>query len=251
MIRAIAESCDVYFYDLANDMGVEGVNASLAIFGFGHITGLDIGGEASGLLPSPAWKLRRSGEAWYGGETLILGIGQGYILVTPMQLAVATAALANRGKLYRPHLLAEVTDSETGTVVESFSPRLQAEIRIHDEAYWDEVVLAMHQVVQGSGGTARGSGFGAKYKFAGKTGTAQIVSLPQQDEEYDPETVPEELRDHALFIAFAPLQNPRIAIVVIVENGGSGSSGAAPIARRLFDYYLLDHKRVSARGGRG
>ena len=239
LVKAIAESCDVYFYDLANDLGVEAINAALAGFGFGRVTGLDIGGEAAGLLPSPAWKRKRTGQPWYPGETLILGIGQGSALVTPLQLAAATMMLANRGKVYQPHLLAEVRDPETGALVEAFTPRLQAEIHLRKDSHWDEIIRAMHRVVQGPGGTARGSGMSAKYQFAGKTGTAQVIGIGP-DEEYDEEKLPEQLRDHALFIAFAPLREPRIAIAVIVENGGNGSRGAAPTARRLLDYYLLE-----------
>ena len=248
LVKAITESCDVYFYELANDMGVEAITASLAGFGFGRATGLDIGGEAAGLLPSPEWKRKRTGEPWYPGETLILGIGQGPTLVTPMQLAAATAMLANRGKIYQPHLLDEIRDPETGAVVDSFEPRLQGEIVLRREAHWDEIIHAMHQVVQGRGGTALGSGGGAKYRFAGKTGTAQVITIAQ-DQEYDPETLPEELRDHALFIGFAPLRQPEIAIAIIVENGGNGSVGAAPIARRLLDYYLLRARHAAAAAG--
>ncbi|MGI9228961.1 MAG: penicillin-binding protein 2 [Gammaproteobacteria bacterium] len=238
LVKAIAQSCDVYFYALAQDMGVDSLVTALAGFGFGKPTGIDIGGDAAGLLPTPEWKQKRSGERWYPGETLILGIGQGSALVTPLQLAVATAALANKGRVYQPHLLAEIRDPVSDDVLESFQSNLRAQVTLQDEAYWEEIIHSMHEVVHGSNGTARRTGAGAKYEFAGKTGTAQIISIGQ-NQEYKPEELSEELRDHALFIAFAPLHEPKIAIAIIVENGGNGSTGAAPIARRLFDYYLL------------
>ncbi len=250
MTKAIAESCDVYFYTLANDMGVDTLHEVLADFGFGRTTGLDIGSESAGLLPSRAWKQRRLGQPWYPGETLIFGIGQGWALVTPLQLAVATAAVANQGKLYQPHLLAAVTDPLDGAVIDRFAAHITAEIQVTELAYWQEVINAMHEVVQGESGTARRSGRGAPYAFAGKTGTAQVISIGQ-DEEYDADELPEELHDHALFVGFAPLKAPTIAVAVIIENGGSGASTAAPVARRLFDHYLLGEVAEHDRGDQG
>lgn len=250
LLKAIAQSCDVYFYDLANDMGVDRLNKALAVFGFGKKTDIDIGSESSGLLPSREWKRKRLGQPWYPGETLILGIGQGSALVTPLQLATATAAMANKGKLYQPHLLAEVKDPVNGDVIDRFKLNVKSEVEVTEPTYWQEVIAAMHEVVQGPTGTARRTGSGAKYDFAGKTGTAQVVSIAQ-DEEYNEEELPEELRDHALFIAFAPLEDPKIAVAIIVENGGSGSSGAAPIARRLFDYYLLGEESETVQEEQG
>jgi penicillin-binding protein 2 len=227
----------VYFYDLANDLGVDRVHEALAQFGFGTPTGIDIGGESAGVAPSRDWKQAAMGQPWYPGETLILGIGQGYMLSTPMQLAAGTAALASRGRVLRPHVLAEARDVISNATLARPAATLKQRLEVRDVEFWDEVIEAMHAVVQGPTGTARRSGAGAAYAFAGKTGTAQVISIGQ-DERYNPEELPEELRDHALFIAFAPLEAPRIAVVIVVENGGSGSGAAAPIARTLFDHYL-------------
>lgn len=237
MHDAIAQSCDVYFYDLANDMGIDQLHDSLAQFGFGDTTGLDIGGESAGLLPSRKWKRQTQGQPWYPGETLITGIGQGSMLVTPLQLAVATATMANRGRVLKPHLFKMARDPRTNQVVARSRRQVTRVIQDTDSSDWEHVINAMHDVVQGPHGTARREGRGADYEFAGKTGTAQVVSL-SHDNEGEAEDLPEELQDHALFIAFAPLQSPTIALAVIVENGGGGSSTAAPIARKLLDIYL-------------
>ncbi|NKB38013.1 MAG: penicillin-binding protein 2 [Gammaproteobacteria bacterium] len=235
--NAVAQSCDVYFYALAHEMGIERVHEVLAKFGFGERTNIDIVGEAAGLNPSREWKRRAYGQAWYPGETLIVGIGQGSSLVTPVHLAVATAAIANRGKLVRPHLFANARDSITNEVVDEFKPEIYGRVEASDQSHWQTVIDSMTEVTHGQRGTARRVGKGAAYMMAGKTGTAQVIAIAQ-DEEYDAEEVREEFRDHALFIAFAPVENPRIALVIVVENGGSGSSGAAPIARVLFDHHL-------------
>ncbi|MFQ5659534.1 MAG: penicillin-binding protein 2 [Gammaproteobacteria bacterium] len=235
--NAIAQSCDVYFYTLAFEMGIDRLYPALQQFGFGKKTGIDIGGEDAGLLPSREWKRRVFGQIWFPGETVIMGIGQGSISVTPIQLATATAAMANRGKTIIPHLLAEVRDPVTGETVRHVGSRGRQAITAAQDTYWDEIITAMVDVVHGAHGTARRSGLGAAYRFAGKTGTAQIVGMPQ-DEEEQIEDLPEELLDHALFIAFAPVEAPRIAVAIIVENGGHGSRSAAPIARRLFDHYF-------------
>jgi penicillin-binding protein 2 len=237
MHEAVAQSCDVYFYALAQDLGIDNLSKALSGFGFGGPTGVDIGGESSGVVPSPQWKRGAMGQPWYPGETLILGIGQGFMLATPMQLATATMVLANHGRVLKPQVLAEARDPVTGEVVMRTSPAERREISVRDRAYWEAVVASMNAVVQGPTGTARRSGDKAGYRFAGKTGTAQVFGIAQ-DGKYDANSIPEELRDHALFIAFAPLEDPRIALAVIVENGGGGSSTAAPIARTLLDYYL-------------
>lgn len=234
---AITQSCDVYFYSLANDLGIDRIHDVLARFGLGRKTGIDIGGESNGLIPSREWKRNATGEPWYPGETLIMGIGQGYMLVTPIQLAVAVSAIANRGRVVKPHLFAEARDALTGEVMEKSPAQDPAPVNPEEVENWQKIINAMHDVVQGARGTARHSGAGAKYQFAGKTGTAQVITIGQ-DEEYNAEEVPEELRDHALFIAFAPLDRPRIAVAIVVENGGGGSSAAAPIARKLLDHYL-------------
>ncbi len=245
LANAIAQSCDVYFYALANEMGIDRMHEALAKFGFGARTSIDIVGEAAGLNPSREWKRRALGQAWYPGETLIVGIGQGSSLVTPIHLAVATAAIANRGKLVRPHLFANARDSISNEIVDEYVPEVYGRIEAADESYWQAVIDSMAEVTHGLRGTARRVGKGAAYKMAGKTGTAQVIAIAQ-DEEYDADEVREEHRDHALFVAFAPVENPRIALVIVVENGGSGSSGAAPIARILFDHHLQGISEVES-----
>jgi penicillin-binding protein 2 len=237
MTSAIANSCDVYFYSLALDMGINRLVTSMREYGFGSVTGIEIMGEASGLMPTPEWKKRTRNQAWYTGETVNIGIGQGYMLVTPIQLAVATAAIANRGTRVIPHLMAEIRDPITSQVTNLTVKEKHPPIIAQDQVYWDVIINAMVDVVHGATGTARASGTGAQYRMAGKTGTAQVFSLPQ-DRSVNVKDLPEELHDHALFIAFAPAENPVIALSIIVENGGGGSSIAAPIARRLFDYWI-------------
>ncbi len=237
---AIAQSCDVYFYEISRDIGIDNMHDYLSRFGLGSQTGIDVGGEHNGLVPSRDWKRasfrNRDDQRWYHGETVIASIGQGYMLATPLQLAVATGALATRGVRYRPHIVAAVEDALTGER-SMIRPERQSDVEISNEFYWDNVIQAMHDVMQGPRGTARAVGMGAPYEMAGKSGTAQVVSIAQ-DEEYDEEELEERQRDHALFIAFAPLDNPRIAVAVIVENGSSGSGVAAPIAKSIMDEYL-------------
>ena len=234
--KSIAESCDVYFYSLANELGIDRIYESLYQFNLGHRTRIDIGGESPGLLPSREWKRKTYNEAWYPGETLNLGIGQGAMLVTPMQLAVATAAIANRGSVLRPRLFAEAYDPVTGGITHRAEPEV-LEVISNTESDWKMIVDSMSDVVHAPNGTARLAGRGAEYRFAGKSGTAQVFSLGR-DEEYDADKLSKELHDHALFIAFAPVDAPRIAVAIIVENGGGGSANAAPIARLMFDHYL-------------
>ncbi len=237
LTQAVAQSCDVFFYSLAQDLGIDRLHDAFDRFGFGRLTGIDIGGESKGLVPSRAWKQRELKQPWYPGETLIMGIGQGYLQVTPAQLALATARMASWGRTPKPHLLAEARDVLTGkTVLRNEGTDAPTQSDVSDE-HWQEVVRAMREVMHGPFGTARRSTQGATYESAGKTGTAQVVGMAQ-NESYRAEDLPEEFRDHALFIAFAPLDAPRIAVAIIVENGGSGSGTAAPIARRLFDHFL-------------
>ncbi|MBI1731400.1 MAG: penicillin-binding protein 2 [Gammaproteobacteria bacterium] len=237
LTQAVAQSCDVYFYTLANDLGIDRLYDALDRFGFGHPTGIDIKGESKGLIPSRAWKQEALKEPWYPGETLIMGIGQGYVQVTPAQLALATAIMASRGRAPKPRLLDEARDVLTGDVVLRPVVAVASPTLERSESHWAEAVRAMREVMHGPFGTARRSAQGATYESAGKTGTAQLVGMAQ-DEAYRAQELAEELRDHALFIAFAPLDAPRIAVAIIVENGGSGSGTAAPIARELFDHYL-------------
>jgi len=237
LVKAIIESCDVYFYDLALSMGVDLMHELLEPFGFGNPTGVDLSGELPGLLPSRAWKRRARDEPWYTGETLISGIGQGFNLVTPIQLASVTATLATRGKRVRPQIVYAVEDPQPGTLTPQPIHYLET-VPIIAENHWDKVIQSMVDVVHGRMGTARHLGESLRYRMAGKTGTSQVYGL-KAEEEYEAAEVEQHLRDHALFIAFAPVDEPKIAIAVIVENGGNGSRVSAPIARKIMDEYLL------------
>jgi penicillin-binding protein 2 len=236
--NAITQSCDVYFYDLAYRMGIDRMSEFLAHFGFGVKTGVDSTSERNGLLPSREWKRRAEGMPWFPGETLITGIGQGALLVTPLQLANSTAAFSIKGKRFQPHLVKSVEKVPEYNLVE-IANRVAGRYELQSETNWQHVHDAMVNVVHGLRGTARRISKGMEYRAAGKTGTAQVFGVAQ-DEEYDEETVIEKLRDHALFISYAPADDPQIAVAVIVENGGHGSSVAAPIARRIMDAYLLE-----------
>jgi penicillin-binding protein 2 len=238
--EAISQSCDVYFYELSGEIGIDNMHYYLDQFGLGQASGIDVSGEGIGINPSREWKRQAfsnpDDQRWYHGETVIASIGQGYMLASPLQLASAVATLATRGQRFRPHLVTAWEDPLSGerTLVQ---PQRTETVEIDNEFYWNTVVGAMHDVMQGPRGTARATGLGAPYSMAGKSGTAQVFSL-SQDEEYDEEFLDERLRDHALFIAFAPLDNPQIAVAVVVENGSSGSRVAAPIARAIMDQYL-------------
>jgi len=236
---AVTQSCDVYFYDLAYRLGIDRMSAFLDEFGFGAKTGVDSTGERKGLLPSREWKRGHDGMPWFPGETLITGIGQGALLVTPLQLANSTAAFSLKGVRYQPHLVKSVEKIPQYNHIE-IAHRIAGRYQLLNEKNWEHVHKAMINVVHGLRGTAHYSiGRDIEYTAAGKTGTAQVFEVAQ-DEEYDEEKVIEKLRDHALFISYAPAENPRIAVAVIVENGGHGSSVAAPIARRIMDAYLLE-----------
>ena len=225
---SIAQSCDVYFYELANRLGIDALAESLDDFGIGSLTGVDLPSEKRGILPSSEWKRRVIGSSWYGGETLIVGIGQGYMLATPMQLAVATTALATRGTALKPTFVAAVD----GTPVEP-EPLLNVSA---ETAYWDEVFAGMVDTVSSVRGTAFGMRSGLTYSVAGKTGTAQVVGIAQ-DATYDEEALSEYQRNHGWFIAFAPVDNPEIVVAVLTENSGGGSS-AYPVARAMLDYWM-------------
>ena len=240
--RSIQQSCDVYFYDLALSLGIDRIHDYLQHFGFGKSSGIDIQGELSGLLPSREWKRARHDQSWYPGETLITGIGQGFFLVTPIQLAVATAALANGGRLLQPNIVHAEQEANSDDLL-PHQPRIKASITINEQEHWDHVIEAMVDVVHSTRGTARKIGEDSPYTIAGKTGTAQVFGL-KQEEEYDADAIPEELRDHALFVAFAPVEAPQIVVAVIVENGGGGGSVAAPIARKILDAYLVAESPV-------
>jgi penicillin-binding protein 2 len=237
---AIEQSCDVYFFGISGDLGIDNMHEYLTRFGLGSASGVDIIGERAGVVPSREWKRRNfrdpDNQRWYHGETVIASIGQGFMLTTPLQLAVASGTLATRGLHQRPHLAAAVEDPLSGerTLLDREAP---VDVAISNVEYWDEVLGAMHDVMQGPRGTARAVGTGAAYTMAGKSGTAQVVTIAQ-GVKYDELELEERLRDHALFIAFAPFDNPQIAVAVIVENGESGSGVAAPIAKAVMDQYL-------------
>ena len=233
---AMAESCDVYFYDLAHAIGIDRLHGFLDLFGFGHQTGVDIPGESKGLSPSREWKRNQRNQAWYPGETLISGIGQGFNQMTPIQLAHATATLGMMGTVYTPQLVrATKTDNDEG--MQLLGVQQADSLPIQKSSHWQSVIESMVEVVHGKRGTARHIGTDLPFQFAGKTGTAQVFGIAQ-DAKYDAELLAKKLHDHALFVAFAPAVDPEIAIAVVVENGGSGSATAAPIARKLIDVYF-------------
>jgi penicillin-binding protein 2 len=236
MRKAIQVSCDVYFYGLAELLGIDRVHDAMTGLGFGKVTGIDVAGERPGLMPSPEWKRQTYKQAWFPGDTVIIGIGQGYMLATPLQLAHAAAVVAARGRSFRPRLVTAVRDAATGAI-RTLPPQAEPPVELKDPKEWDVIIEGMERVTE-AGGTAVVAAHGAPYKIAGKTGTAQVFSLGL-NEKYDAKTVSERLRDHALFIAFAPAEAPQLAVAVLVENGGHGSSAAAPVARRVFDAYLL------------
>ena len=233
--RSIVISCDTYYYGLAVDLGIDAIHTYLSRFGLGSRTGIDIDGELPGLAPSQQWKWNRFKQKWYVGDTVSIGIGQGYMLATPMQLAAMTATLANGGKPVHPRLLKSVQDARTQEKRE-IDARFGEPFAIKPEHL--SLVKAAMVGVTSPGGTAAKAGLNAGYTIAGKTGTAQVIAM-KQGEKYDASKIREEFRDHALFIAFAPADDPKLAMALLVENGGSGSGTAAPIAREVFDYHLL------------
>ncbi len=240
MYSAISQSCDVYFYELGDDLGIDRMHEFLIQFGLGERTKLDTVGEVKGLIPSRAWKRAARGQPWYPGETIITSIGQGYMLTTPLQLAVMTGYIANHGKMYQPRFVRAMRAIDSLKFISIPSVEMES-VNVKQESYWQAIERAMVEVVHAPNGTARRIGLDATYKIAGKTGTAQVFGIAQ-DEEYNEEETPKHLRDHALFVAYAPVEDPQIALAVVVENGGSGSSAAAPVARKILDAYLLDEK---------
>ena len=233
MDLAIARSNDTYFYSLAHKMGIDRLHDYMSRFGLGQRVSLDMFEETAGLMPSREWKRARYRQAWYPGETLILGIGQGYMQTTPLQLAQATALMATRGKWIRPHLAKSIQG------VTPVDPNPLPDIVLRDPKFWDNGRHGMEEVMHGARGTAKKVGDTAVYRIAGKSGTAQVVAI-KQGEKYDRSKVAERHRDHALFVAFAPADNPQIAVSVMVENGESGSGVAAPVVKQVIDAWLLD-----------
>jgi len=235
MKDSIAQSCDVFFYRLADKMGIDSLHDNLTFFNFGSKTGIDIPGERGGILPSKIWKKINKDEPWYRGETLIAGIGQGFMTSSPLQLAVATAALANKGRLFQPKILKNIR--LPNQVIKEVTQETHVQIPIKNIQNWEDVIEGMRQTIYAPKGTARRLNKGLAYTLAGKTGTAQVFGL-DAEEQYIAANLDERLRDHALFTGFAPVNNPKIAIAVIVENAGSGSSKAAPLAREVLDVYF-------------
>ena len=237
MYKSIVASCDTYYYMLANDLGIDNIARFMGSIGLGKKTGVDIEGESEGVLPSPEWKKRRfkrpEQQKWFAGETISIGIGQGYNAYTPIQLAQAVATVANDGVMFRPHLVRYITDSRTGekTMIEP-EPLRKLPWKQQNIDFIKKAMIGVNR--EGTGARAFA---GAGYESGGKTGTAQVFSLKGSD--YKGGKLKQELRDHALFIAFAPADNPKIALAVLVENGGFGAQSAAPIARMVLDYYLL------------
>jgi penicillin-binding protein 2 len=263
--QAIIESCDVFFYDLAYRSGIDAMSNYVRQFGFGQSTGIDIAGEKIGLFPNSEWKQKRFGERWYTGESLSVGIGQGYTLATPLQLAYMTAIMAANGQAYRPRVLEAINRPELlvqqlmqqpqtpvsgqqvhvaaqavpqGPGPQKLPAVLHHTVPVAQQRHWDYIRKAMIGVVHDPKGTARATGWNAPYQIAGKTGTAQVISI-KQNEEYDEEKIAMQHRDHALFVAYAPAEKPEIAMAILVENGGHGASAAAPIARKVMDQYLI------------
>ncbi|ALQ50530.1 penicillin-binding protein 2 [Nitrosomonas ureae] len=233
--KSLVVSCDTYYYSLANDLGIDNIHNFISQFGLGRKTGIDIEGEVSGLLPSSAWKMRQHKQKWYAGDTISVSIGQGYNLTTPLQLAFATMIIANNGKAYLPRLVKQIQNSQTGEV-EDIPAKLLYSLNLKPKNL--EVVKSALVDVTRPGGTAAKAGANADYTFAGKTGTSQVVGI-KQGERYNEKLINERHRDHAMFIAYAPAENPIIALAILVENTGTGGSTAAPIARQVFDYFLL------------
>ncbi|MEQ6890136.1 penicillin-binding protein 2 [Halomonas sp. CS7] len=233
--RALAVSNNTYFYSLAHELGIDRIHENMTAFGFGERVAHDVQGQSDALMPSRTWKRGRFNQPWYPGETLSVGIGQGYLQVTPLQLATATAVLANRGEWVKPRLAERIGEQEVPIDL----PDTPADIELGNETWWDSVYAGMEKVVSGREGTARRIGGDLEYRMAGKSGTAQVFSLGQ-NEKYNADELKERLRDHALFMAFAPVEAPEIAVAVIVENAGGGSTHAAHLAKAMTDAWLLD-----------
>ncbi|EJN39910.1 penicillin-binding protein 2 [Pseudomonas sp. NPDC089395] len=230
---AIMRSNDTYFYDLAHKMGIDRLSTYMNKFGIGQKVALDMFEESPGLMPSREWKRATRRQAWFPGETLILGIGQGYMQATPLQLAQATALIANKGVWNRPHLAKTIEGQPP------VDPNPMEDIVLRDKSDWAKVTHGMEQVMHNARGTARKAAAGSQYRIAGKSGTAQVVAI-KQGEKYDRNKLQERHRDHALFVAFAPADAPKIVVSVMVENGESGSGVAAPVVRQIMDAWLLD-----------
>ncbi len=245
MYKSIVVSCDTYYYMLANDLGIDNISMFMKQFGFGSRTGIDITGESAGILPSQEWKMKRFRQKWYAGETISVGIGQGYNTYTPLQLAQAMAIIANDGVMFRPHIVNYVEDIVTRnrSVVEP-QPLRTVDVKPEHLQVVKDALIGVNK--EGTGARAFA---GAPYTSAGKTGTAQVIAI-KQGEKYVESRVAERHRDHALFIAYAPADKPKIAVAVLVENAGFGARAAAPLARAVFDYYLLGKQPIPLKPGK-
>lgn len=234
---SVIQSCDVYFYSLAVAMGIDKLHDWISLFSFGHPTGIDLPREKTGIAPSTSWKQKVIGERWFPGETVSVGIGQGYWSSTPLQLAQMTSVIAQRGKAYKPHVLYATADGITGELVNR-QPEALPEVKLQNPSYWNKIIEAMEDVVHGPRGTAAGISRDLKhYRIAGKTGTAQVRNMSQAVYVKSEQQRKQE-RDHAWFVAFAPVNEPRIALVVLGEHAGHGGSAAAPVARKVFDAWM-------------
>ena len=230
LAKAIIESCDVFFYKMGLKIGIDTLAISSQAFGLGKKTNIDLPGERSGIMPSRIWKKNARGASWFDGDTINVSIGQGFMLTTPLQLAVMTASIASRGDLIQPQIVKSINGVENPTIKVTESSKIS-------DKYWNYIHESMRDVVHSNRGTARGINKGLTYNIAGKTGTAQVISINASDE-YDRSKISERQWDHALFVAFAPAEDPKIAVALIVENGEHGSSAAAPIARTVIDTYI-------------
>ena len=230
LAKAIIESCDVFFYKMGVKIGIDTLAISSQAFGLGKKTNIDLPGERSGIMPSRIWKKNARGASWFDGDTINVSIGQGFMLTTPLQLAVMTASIASRGDLIQPQIVKSINGVENPTIKVTESSKIS-------DKYWNYIHESMRDVVHSNRGTARGINKGLTYNIAGKTGTAQVISINASDE-YDRSKISERQWDHALFVAFAPAEDPKIAVALIVENGEHGSSAAAPIARTVIDTYI-------------
>jgi penicillin-binding protein 2 len=233
LAEAIIESCDVFFYTTGVKTGIDLLSKESALFGLGDITGIDLPGEKRGIMPTRAWKKDNRRQDWFNGDTINMSIGQGFMLTTPLQLAVMSARIASRGKTLVPKLLKSIDGKD-------IAPEFAPDLIEYDDKYWNYIHQAMVDVVHSKKGTARGISEGISYKLAGKTGTAQVISIHEKDK-YDSSKIDKRKWDHALFVAFAPADNPQIALGLIVENGEHGSRTAAPIARKVIDTYLANY----------
>ena len=232
--KSIIQSCDVYFYMLANKLGIEKISSFFRYFSFGSKTGIDMPYESSGVLPSKEWKIKNIGNDWNDGDTVITGIGQGYFLTTPIQLAYATSIIANRGTISIPRLNKKFSKEKSKKILEK-EDFLKNKIKRED---WEIITEAMFKVVNQKNGTAYWTTGNKKNNISGKTGTVQVYTLSQETDDRDSENIPDHLKDHSLYIGFAPKKDPEIVVVTVIENIGSGSKYAAPISNKIINHYL-------------